>query len=37
MVGGICYGAYVVRLRWYRQDLSDIEYIVKLLKEEVKA
>jgi len=36
VVGGICYGAYVVRLRWYRQDLSDMEYAVELLKEEVR-
>lgn len=31
-VGGICYGVYVVRNRWYRQDLSDLEYAAVLLQ-----
>ncbi|MDF0589884.1 MotA/TolQ/ExbB proton channel family protein [Candidatus Methanocrinis natronophilus] len=30
-VGGICYGVFVVRNRWYRQDLSDLEYAAELL------
>jgi biopolymer transport protein ExbB/TolQ len=34
-VGGICYGVYTVRNRWYRQDLSDLEYAVELLQSEV--
>lgn len=33
-VGGICYGVYVVRNRWYRQDLSDLEYAAELLSSE---
>jgi len=33
-VGGICYGVYVVRNRWYRQDLSDLEYAAELLQTE---
>jgi biopolymer transport protein ExbB/TolQ len=35
-VGGICYGVYVVRNRWYRQDLSDLEYAAELLQSESK-
>jgi len=31
-VGGICYGTYIVRSRWYRQDLSDLEYAVDLIR-----
>ena len=34
-VGGICYGTYVIRNRWYRQDLSDLEYILLLLRSKV--
>ncbi len=33
-VGGICYGVYTVRNRWYRQDLSDLEYAAELLQSE---
>ncbi len=32
VVGGICYGAMVIRTRWYRQDLSDLEYAVDLIR-----
>ena len=32
VVGGICYGAMVVRSRWYRQDMSDLEYAVELIR-----
>jgi biopolymer transport protein ExbB/TolQ len=31
VVGGICYGLLVVKSRWYRQDLSDLEYAVDLM------
>jgi len=31
VVGGICYAALVVKSRWYRQDLSDLEYAVDLM------
>jgi len=31
-VGGICYATYVVRTRWYRQDLSDLEYAVEIMR-----
>lgn len=34
MVGGICYGAATIRMRWYRQDLSDLEYAVDILRSE---
>jgi len=33
-VGGICYATYVIRTRWYRQDLSDLEYAVDILRGE---
>ncbi|MHC1631227.1 MAG: MotA/TolQ/ExbB proton channel family protein [Methanotrichaceae archaeon] len=33
-VGGICYGTYVIRSRWYRQDLSDLEYAVEIMRGE---
>lgn len=33
-VGGVCYGVYMVRNRWYRQDLSDLEYAVELMQSE---
>lgn len=33
VVGGICYCALLIRNRWYRQDLSDIEYVVDILRE----
>jgi biopolymer transport protein ExbB/TolQ len=36
-VGGICYGVYTVRNRWYRQDLSDLEYAAELLQCESKS
>ena len=32
VVGGVCYGVLVIRTRWYRQDLSDLEYAVELLR-----
>ena len=30
VVGGVCYRTMVIRTRWYRQDLSDLEYAVDL-------
>jgi biopolymer transport protein ExbB/TolQ len=35
VVGGICYGLLVVRSRWYRQDLSDLEYAVDLIRSRI--
>lgn len=32
VVGGICYGTMVIRSRWYRQDLSDLEYSIELIR-----
>jgi len=32
VVGGICYTAMVIRSRWYRQDLSDLEYVIELIR-----
>jgi len=32
MVGGIGYGISLIKKRWYIQDLSDMEYIVDMLK-----
>jgi biopolymer transport protein ExbB/TolQ len=32
VVGGVCYGAMVIRARWYRQDLSDLEYAVDIMR-----
>jgi len=32
VVGGICYTAMVIRSRWYRQDLSDLEYAIDLIR-----
>lgn len=32
VVGGVCYAVLVVRARWYRQDLSDLEYSLDLLR-----
>jgi len=32
VVGGVCYGTMVIRTRWYRQDLSDLEYAVDLMR-----
>ena len=32
VIGGICYAAMVIRTRWYRQDLSDIEYAIDLIR-----
>jgi len=34
VVGGICYGVATIRTRWYRQDLSDLEYAVDILRME---
>ncbi|MDM7911586.1 MAG: MotA/TolQ/ExbB proton channel family protein, partial [Methanotrichaceae archaeon] len=35
VVGGICYGLLVVRSRWYRQDLSDLEYAVDIMRSRI--
>lgn len=32
VVGGICYCALLIRNRWYRQDLSDVEYAADILR-----
>lgn len=32
VVGGICYTAMVIKSRWYRQDLSDLEYAIELIR-----
>ncbi|MDD4161740.1 MAG: MotA/TolQ/ExbB proton channel family protein [Methanothrix sp.] len=32
VVGGICFAAATIRMRWYRQDLSDLEYAVDILR-----
>ncbi len=32
VVGGICYGTLVIKSRWYRQDLSDLEYAVDIIR-----
>jgi biopolymer transport protein ExbB/TolQ len=32
VVGGVCYGTMVIRSRWYRQDLSDLEYAVDIIR-----
>lgn len=32
VVGGICYAVMVIRSRWYRQDLSDLEYAVDIIR-----
>jgi len=32
VVGGVCYATMVVRTRWYRQDLSDLEYAVDIIR-----
>lgn len=32
VVGGVCYATMVIRTRWYRQDLSDLEYAVDLMR-----
>jgi len=34
-VGGICYGALVIKSRWYRQDLSDLDYAVEIMRSKV--
>jgi biopolymer transport protein ExbB/TolQ len=34
-VGGVCYGVYTIRNRWYQQDLSDLEYAAELMQSEV--
>lgn len=31
VVGGICYGLLVIRSRWYRQDLSDLEFAADIM------
>jgi biopolymer transport protein ExbB/TolQ len=31
VVGGICYGLLVVKSRWYRQDLSDLEFAADIM------
>lgn len=36
IVGGIGYTIFVVRKRWYLEDLSDMEYIVRILVYEEK-
>jgi biopolymer transport protein ExbB/TolQ len=36
VVGGICYGAVVIRGRWYKQDLSDLEYAAEILERGAK-
>jgi biopolymer transport protein ExbB/TolQ len=35
VVGGICYAALVVKSRWYRQDLSDLEYAVDIMQSRI--
>jgi biopolymer transport protein ExbB/TolQ len=35
VVGGICYCVATIRTRWYRQDLSDLEYAVDILRSEI--
>jgi biopolymer transport protein ExbB/TolQ len=35
VVGGICYSALVVKSRWYRQDLSDLEYAVDIMRSRI--
>lgn len=35
VVGGICYAAMVIRSRWYRQDLSDLEYAIDLIRSSI--
>jgi len=32
LTGGIAYAVLVVKKRWYTQDLSDMEYVVEVLK-----
>jgi biopolymer transport protein ExbB/TolQ len=32
LTGGIAYAIVVVKKRWYTQDLSDMEYVVEVLK-----
>lgn len=32
VVGGVCYATMVIRTRWYRQDLSDLEYAVDIIR-----
>jgi len=32
LAGGVAYGILLVKKRWYTQDLSDMEYIVEVLK-----
>ena len=35
VIGGISYASMVIRTRWYRQDLSDLEYAVQLIGEKI--
>lgn len=35
VVGGICYGALIIKSRWYGQDLSDLEYVVEIIRGKV--
>lgn len=32
VVGGICYSSLVIKSRWYRQDLSDLEYATDIMR-----
>ncbi len=32
LTGGIAYAILIVKKRWYTQDLSDMEYVVEVLK-----
>jgi len=32
LTGGVAYGILLVKKRWYTQDLSDMEYVVEVLK-----
>jgi len=32
LTGGIAYAIVLVKKRWYTQDLSDMEYVVEVLK-----
>jgi biopolymer transport protein ExbB/TolQ len=35
VVGGICYSSLVVKSRWYRQDLSDLEYAADIIRSRI--
>ncbi|HHI30439.1 MAG TPA: MotA/TolQ/ExbB proton channel family protein, partial [Candidatus Methanoperedenaceae archaeon] len=32
LTGGVAYAVLIVKKRWYTQDLSDMEYVVEVLK-----